>query len=595
MIDTARKVLRLLDADKRHRWIALVVLSFLASVFEALGAVLILVVLSLVQDPRNAVELPLIGDLRQRFSGTPPSTLFTWVCIVTGLFFLARAVVQYFHVYAQQRLAHNAGVRLAAQLLEGYLEEPYERHTMRNSSVLIRNISESIHSLVAWTLIPLIVIMSEALMVAGVIVVLAVTAPVVTLTGGAFLGIQTVILLKVLRPRLVRLGATSQDMAAASLESLQQALHGFREVRLFGRTSTFVGEFNERRSLFARVQYQQAGLVTAPRLIVETLFVLGLLVFLLLATDGRGTNAETLSLLGLLAYAVLRIMPSLNRIVVNIGNLRFGGAAVDELTAEVERVRADVGMRVPVDDLPERPLERQLECRHVGYRYPSSDGDVLAAVDLTIHRGQYVGLVGATGSGKSTLVDLLVGLLSPTAGVILVDGIDVASNIPGWQRSLGVVSQTVFLVDETLRRNVAFGIPEATIDDALVADAISMAQLDELIASLPLGLETMVGERGVRLSGGQRQRVAIARALYHQPTVLFFDEGTSALDTLTESEVMAALEGLRGDRTIVAVAHRLSTVKRCDQIFVLDAGRVVDRGTFVELEQRSDAFRRMAL
>jgi ABC-type multidrug transport system fused ATPase/permease subunit len=231
----------------------------------------------------------------------------------------------------------------------------------------------------------------------------------------------------------------------------------------------------------------------------------------------------------------------------------------------------------------------------VSYHYPNHERLVLDHVSVAIDRGTSLGVVGSTGAGKSTLIDLVLGLLSPTSGTISVDGIDVFANRIAWQRRLGVVSQSVFLLDDTLRRNVAFGLPDGDIDDQRVAEAIDAAHLGDFVESLPEGVETVVGERGARLSGGQRQRVAIARALYRRPEVIVFDEGTSALDNLTESAIMSALEALHGDRTLIIVAHRLTTVRRCDQIVLLENGRVIDTGTYDDLVERSASFRRMAL
>jgi ATP-binding cassette subfamily C protein len=480
---------------------------------------------------------------------------------------------------------------LASRLLEGYLAEPYEVHTTRNSSVLIRNMTESITSFVNWSLLPMLAIASEALMVLGMVVVLAVVAPVVTLVATVFLGLQTFVVIRLLRPRLSALGVSSQEMAATSLEQLQRSLHGFREVRLSGRSDEFVTIFDDRRRGLSRVLYLHSTLSTLPRLVVETVFVLGLVVFLAVATGGDPASPETLSLLGLFAYAVLRVMPSLNRVLLNVGYLRFGNAAVDDITEALAELRPVGGAMSSTGVLK---ATARLEAAGVTYRYPNADRDSLRGVDLYVEPGEFVGLVGATGSGKSTLVDVLVGLLRPTSGAVLVDGVDVAHRVGEWQRSLGVVSQNVFLVDDTLRRNIAFGLPDHEIDEEAVVAAVRMAQLELFVAELPHGLDTLVGERGVRLSGGQRQRVAIARALYAAPSVLFFDEGTSALDSRTEADVMASVEALRGDRMIVAVAHRLSTVRRCDRIYVLDDGEVVAVGRYEELAERSEVFRRMS-
>lgn len=241
----------------------------------------------------------------------------------------------------------------------------------------------------------------------------------------------------------------------------------------------------------------------------------------------------------------------------------------------------------------DRPMfDDCLACEDVSYRYEDDAAPALDAVSFTIHKGQSVGIVGPTGAGKSTLVDVLLGLLTPTSGRIVIDGEPLEGHERQWQRQIGYVSQDVYLLDDTLRRNVAFGVPDSTIDDDKLSRAITQARLDEVVAALPQKLDTVVGEDGVRLSGGQRQRVAIARALYHDPPILFFDEATAALDNQTEREVTDAIASVRGTRTVVAIAHRLSTVKGCDQLIYLRDGRVAGTGTYQELMQDAE-FRRL--
>jgi ATP-binding cassette, subfamily B, bacterial PglK len=293
--------------------------------------------------------------------------------------------------------------------------------------------------------------------------------------------------------------------------------------------------------------------------------------------------------LGLFAYVGLRLQPSLRNIVIATNGLKFGAAAVDDVHADLQNFAqtATQPRRTANEKLPFR---NTLVLDDVTFRYEGTRQHALKSVQVTIKPGEAIGVCGPTGGGKSTLVDLIVGLQEPTAGRVVVDGNSIHNHLAAWQIQLGVVSQSVFLLDGTLRENIALGIPNDEIDDELVAEAVRLAQLETFIASLPQGLETRVGERGVRLSGGQRQRVAIARALYRRPSVVVFDEGTSALDNETETELVEALERLRGERTLIMVAHRLTTVRRCDRILVVEDGRISDTGTFDELASRHRLF-----
>jgi ATP-binding cassette subfamily C protein len=282
-------------------------------------------------------------------------------------------------------------------------------------------------------------------------------------------------------------------------------------------------------------------------------------------------------------------MPALNKVVSSVTSLRFGRAALDDVQTDLELPvpdRADGGMALPFVDA--------IRLDGVSFRYEAADTPTLHALDMTIRRSESLGIVGTTGAGKSTLIDLIVGLSSPTDGVVAVDGVDIRGREATWQRNIGMVSQQVFLLDDTLRRNIALGLSEEAIDDDLVREAARLAQLEEFISSLPDGFDTTVGEQGVRVSGGQRQRVAIARALYHRPSVLIFDEGTSALDNHTEMLLIEALDQLRADHTIITVAHRLSTVRNYDRIAFLSAGRLQDVGSFDALVERNEEFRLLA-
>jgi ATP-binding cassette, subfamily B, bacterial PglK len=285
----------------------------------------------------------------------------------------------------------------------------------------------------------------------------------------------------------------------------------------------------------------------------------------------------------------IRLQPSLRRIMIAANNLKFGQAAVDDVSADVTLIESGPDLPQRPDPVV-RPLRDRISVDHVTFHYEGADLPALHDVSLVLHKGTALGICGPTGGGKSTFVDVIVGLLRPTTGRVLVDGRDIHDELREWQQQLGVVSQSVFLLDASLRQNVALGVAEREIDQERVVEAIRLAQLEDFVDALPDGLDTEVGERGVRISGGQRQRVAIARALYRRPSVLVFDEATSALDTETEGQLVTDLERLRGERTLIMVAHRLSTVRYCDRIVVVEDGRISDAGTFDELARRHKLF-----
>jgi ATP-binding cassette, subfamily B, bacterial PglK len=560
------------------------VLALVASGLEAVGALAVFGVLGRITTDASGFEVPGLGDVREVFPALSESTLLLIVGGLIAGFFVLRAAIIVLQAYVQHRIAENAGARLSAQLLEGYLAMPYTFHLQRNSAELIRNAYDIVQQFVRDALVPAVNLASQTLMIVGLLGVLLWTSPAATLFAVALLGPFTWLLLRSVHPRVKRLGKRSQRVSRTSLQTLNESLAGWRDITILGRKRAFVDRFREDRRALARARYLKSTAKVIPRVALETGLVLFILAFLGASVVYQGGALEALPVLGLFGYAAVRLQPSLNDVLNALNSLKFVGPGIDLLYDDVQLFRA--GGRVDDPDVDPLPLTRELRVDGAAVRYPRTDTDALAEVDLTVRAGEFIGIVGPTGGGKTTLVDLLLGLLTPRVGHVTVDGVDVHTHTDAWHASLGVVHQDIFLADATLRRNIALGVPDDEIDDDRVREAIELAQLDTFVATLPEGLDTFVGERGVRVSGGQRQRLAIARALYRRPSVLFFDEGTSALDTTTETLLMEGLERLRGERTIVAVAHRLSTVRSCDRVVLVDGGRIVDVGPFDDLAAR---------
>lgn len=593
MRDFLRKSAQLAGARLWGRWGVLILFALLVSGVESLGAVLILLLLSLVTGTEQ-VGLPIAGDLDRLLPGLEQQDQLLIAAGFMAVFFLARAVLMIAQGYAEHRVANSAGAQLSSRLLAGYLAMPYEAHLRRNSAELVRNAYDTVQVFVRDVLVPSTRLISEGLIALGFLAVLFVTAPVATAAALGTLGPVILVILKIVLPRVKRLGRTSQALSRASLQTLQQCLGGIRDIKVLGRERSFSKEYAHQRAQFARAQYLRGAAQAIPRQAVETSLLLVILGFFAATVLLQGSTADTLAILGLFAYVALRLKPVLSHVLSGLNSLKFAAPAVDDLYTDFVAVQQYQDSRGAATAATPLPLQRSIRLEDVRFRYDGTTTDVLRGIDLEIHRGESIGIVGPTGGGKSTLVDLVMGLLRPTAGRVLVDGVDIADRISDWQASLGVVSQSVFLVDDTLRRNICLGLADDEIDEALVLDAVRMAQLEDFVAALPRGLDAWVGERGVRVSGGQRQRIAIARALYHQPSVLIFDEGTSALDTLTEQEIVATLQAMRGLRTVITVAHRLTTIRSCDRVLLLRQGELVDTGSYADLIDRNADFRAMA-
>ena len=591
MWTTIKQAYDLVGRERPVRWVLLVALALLLSGVEMVGAVLVFALLALVADPGGAIDLPLVGDLRQRFDGVPDDVLLLWTVAVIAVFFLVRAVLKVAAKYVQARVAHNAGARLSTRMFEGYLRWPYAMHLTRSTSELIRNGHQAVMETIGQVVLPVIRTIAESFIVVGLLIVLVLLAPLATLAAVVVVGGTAVLLLLFVQPRLKILGRIRHREARSTLSILQKGLFGIRDVKVLGRERAFAREYGRSRGRMARAAYLREAASHLPSIAFELAlmgFITGFFAFTVLQGEGA---QEVLSVLGLFAYAGLRMQPSVQQIVQGLNSLKFAAAPLEDLHADLE-LMSDAGATPREAD----PLSfcEELRLDGVGLRYERADRDALYDIDLVIRPGEQIGICGPTGGGKTTLTDIVTGLLQPTSGRVTVDGQDLADVERSWQANLGIVAQMVFLTDDTLRRNIALGVPDDRIDNNALLEAVKLAQLDSFVADLPKGLETAVGERGVRISGGQRQRIAIARALYRKPEVLIFDEGTSALDNATEAQMMAAIEQLRGNHTIILVAHRLSTVRNSDRIVFLEHGKMTGLGSYEELKKTNVTFRGMA-
>jgi ATP-binding cassette, subfamily B, bacterial PglK len=595
MLATLRKCLTFLPLQARWRWAWLVPLAVTGALLEAIGAATVFALIKIISNPSQATSLPVISTIYTILPWHEERRVVFSFTILVALFYILKNILLAVVAYTQSTVASDSVAVLARHMLRGYLTAPYAFHFQRNSAELIRNITDAVEVVFRQVLLSAVGLVTEVLIVAGIVTILTVTAPFVTLITTVILFGVMVSLLKFTRRVFTRWGAQQQELKRAILQNLQQSLGGLKEVKVMGREGFFCDLFANQQDVLQRVHARHATVTTIPRLLIETVFVCGMLLVILLVTGRGKVGQDLVPLLGLYAYAGFRIIPSANRILLLLGNIRLGTAATNHVYTDFLSF-AEHPLTVSFGESNGEGLTftDRLVLDQVSYRYDSTQIPVLQDVTLTICQGESVGIVGPTGVGKSTLIDLILGLLQPSSGRITIDGEDIFQALRSWQRKIGYVPQSIFLVDDSLRHNIAFGLQDTDIDEQRLQAAVRMAQLEEFVASVPRGLDTIVGERGVRLSGGQRQRVGIARALYHAPEVLVFDEATSALDNQTERAVIGAIEALRREKTLVIVAHRLSTVRVCDRLVFLRDGRIAGCGSFDELLRNNADFRAMA-
>ena len=573
MIVAFTKTHQLLTPAERKSAIGLLGLMFLGMVFETLGIGLVIPAIAVLMQDNLAARYPVVSPLIE-WLGNPTHEMLV-IGAMAGLIavYLLKTLFLAFLAWCQARFAFGVQAELSQRLFAAYLRQPYTFHLQRNSAQLIRNV---IHEVNVFTsnLLAGMALFTESLVLLGLCGLLLLIEPLGTLVVMGVLGTAAAGFHFLTRGRLGRWGEARQHHEGLRLQHLQQGLGGAKDVKLLGRESEFLEQYRVHNAETARVMQRQVTLQQLPRLWLELLAVIGLAVLVLsMLMQGRALEL-VLPTLGLFAAAAFRLMPSANRVLGAVQTLRYGMPVIDTLHTEFKLPVPAIAIARP----PTVPFRATLELRQITYSYPGAAEPSLSNISLVVQRGESIGFVGASGAGKSTLVDILLGLLTPDVGEVRVDGEDIQKNLRNWQDQIGYVPQTIFLTDDTLRRNVAFGVSDEQIDDVAVERAIRAAQLEDFVASLPDGLEAIVGERGVRLSGGQRQRIGIARALYHDPAVLVLDEATSALDAATEQEVMQAVTALQGSKTILIVAHRLSTVEHCDRLYRLHKGMAVDEG-----------------
>ncbi len=578
MIETVKIVWKLFTNSDRIAFIRIVVMVIIGMFLETISLGIVVPIIGILTQDDYQQKYPFIVDI---FGNLSREELISAVMVAMVLIYVVRSLFLFWSLWIQKGFSASVSGRLSQSLFSIYLRQPYMFHLQRNSSTLMRN-AKNATSVVTCGVDPFLVLLTDGLVAIAMFALLIAVEPVGTLAVLLVFGLSTFVFQRTTRRRIDNWGYQVDYHETKILQHLQEGFGGAKDVKVLGRENEFLSQHEKHLGESIRINRIYNVILTLPRSFMEIITIVWLcLLVVSMVVRGREL-ADIVPILGLFAAAAFRVMPSINRLLMATQTLIFNRSII----ASVYR---DFLLDSP-DSLTVKSNTKfasQLELVDVSFQYPAAATTSLQNVSLVVKRGEAVGFVGPSGAGKSTLVDVILGLFAPTSGVVKVDGQDVQQNLRNWQNQIGYVPQAIYLTDDTLRRNVAFGLNDENIDDNLVRDAIRLAQLEEFVATLPEKLETVVGERGVRLSGGQRQRIGIARALYHNPSVLVLDEATSSLDTPTEHGVMQAVQALQGSKTVLIVAHRLSTVEYCDRLYKIENARIIEEGTFDEVVQRS--------
>jgi len=596
MLDASKKLFELLSKKDRVKFVVLFALMLTGMMLEVIGIGMIPVFISSVADPDLLFNNRYAAGFLAFMGIEDSRELLIAGGITLVAVFLVKGAYMIGLNYAKSRFVFGRFQSITSTLFKTYLFSPYVYHLNRNSADLIRNVTNETSLISSCVLLPILTILMQSVTTLGIFVLLLVVEPVITLITFLVIGCGGVLFLKLLKNKLRMYGEVAVRERSRLIKGVNEGLGGIKYVAVTNRQNFFLNKFNhylgnlKKAQIFASISGQTVKPVN------EFIAVLGMMtIAFIMIYQGRPLTT-VIPVLTLFGAAAIKLIPAITQIISQLATLRYYSHSLNPVYRDImDKREMDSTTVLQAADDEKLSFESEIELRDVVFHYPNTAVQALNKVNLTIKKGEAIGVVGASGAGKTTIVDVILGLLDPQEGGIYVDGVNITTHKQRWQNNIGYIPQFIFLADDTIRNNIAFGIPEEEISDDKINAAIKAAQLDELIEALEDGIYTVIGEQGARISGGQRQRIGIARALYNNPDVLIMDEATSALDNITEKYVINAIESLKGKRTMIMIAHRLTTVMNCDRLYMMQNGKIVSEGSYDELLKTSGYFREMAL
>jgi ABC-type multidrug transport system fused ATPase/permease subunit len=596
VIDTYRKLFDLLAPHERRRFYQLLGMIIVMGLVDMVGVASILPFLAVVANPEIAQTNQYLALLHDGLDFQSDRSFLIFLGALVFFAIILGLVFKTVTLLAIARFSHFRNHTIGSRLLRGYLGRPYVWFLDKRSADLGRTVLNEVNIVVGNALIPAMRILAQSVSLLFLAGLLFLVDPVVATSSVLVLGGSYMLIFLLVRRYLSRIGRRYTEANQTRFHIAHEVFGGIKDVKLLGLEEAYLDRFHPPSVQVAVSASFSQVISELPRYLLETIAFGGMILLILaLLLAGNGSLSDILPVLGVFAFAGLRMFPAVQQIYHALSYLRYTGAALEIVHRDTMETRENL-LRIPGAEVPPLHVHRQIALADVHYAYPKAERAALQGLSLAIAANTTVGIVGGTGAGKTTAVDVMLGLLAPQAGQLRVDGEAITpANLRAWQNSVGYVAQQIFLIDDSVAANIAFGIAADAIDMAAVERAARVANLHDFVTGeLPQGYQTAVGERGVRLSGGQRQRIGIARALYHDPDVLLLDEATSALDNLTERAVMEAVHNLGHQKTIIMIAHRLTTVKDCDMIFLLENGQLAAQGRYDDLLRDSEIFRRMA-
>lgn len=551
----------------------IVVMMLIGALLEALGIGAIMPLLALMSDENYLQKHPDIANVAYSLGITTHRDFIMASTIMLIIIYIIKNLYLIFQTRVQIYFALNKQISLSKKLLAFYLSKPYEFHLKNNSAVLIRNVCNFVEQVISSLLLSEFYLFSEIITALGIWGMLLCVDPITAIITAGLIGGLVAMTIYQMNREIKKQGIIRSEHSAELLKWLNQGLGSVKETTVMGKKSFFINRCCNAYDKYGQAHAKYQFLTQLPRMFIEILAVGGLLLLVVFKLSLGSNPAEIVPLLGAISLAAFRLMPSATRIISYSNNIQY---FLPVLNMIYDDLRAAVNQKVNIDVDSHKKLafQNKITFQNLEFSYSGTDRKVLSGVSFEIKKGDFVGIIGQSGAGKTTFVDILLGLFCPTEGKILIDGIDVQSDIDGWRKNLAYVPQSIYLIDGSIKENIALGVDASDVDIELLNRVIGMAELTEFVNNLPDGIETSVGERGVMLSGGQRQRIGIARALYQQPDILILDEATSALDNDTEKSITDTILNLKGEITIISIAHRLSTLVDCDYKLEFFHGKV---------------------
>lgn len=601
MIEIYRKILDVLDKKERRNAVVLFAMMLIMGVLDVIGVGSIMPFISVVADPGSIESNGYLRYLYERLSFSSANTFTLFLGVMVFALVLGSLAFKALTHFVMARFAHMRNFTLSRRLLGGYLQRPYRFFLNRHSADLATSVLNEVQQIVVSILFPAVNLLAHGIVTLFLTALVVAVNPAVAAYAVLFLGGSYALIYLSLRSYNSRIGDERLESNKERFRIAQESFGGVKEVKVLGLEKAYLNRFSIPAKRYSNAQAANQIILQVPRFALEALVVGGMLVLLLSLIELEDGNlADVIPILALYAFAGIRLMPSLQQVYASVTSLRYAQSSLIKLHSDLTETDRVLSSKTEYEELDSRDILHMvssIRLEQLWYCYPNTEKPAIKGMNLEIPAGTTVALVGSTGAGKTTVVDIILGLLEPQSGELKVDGVQVDREMSqAWRNNIGYVPQNIFLIDDTVAANIAFGVPENQVDYEAVKRAGQMAELhDFVVKETPRGYETLVGDKGVRLSGGQRQRIGIARALYHDPDVLLLDEATSALDNLTEEAVMNCVHSFAKRKTIIMIAHRLTTVRRCNTIFVLDDGKVAESGSYEELIENDSIFVKLAI